>query len=55
IDYTLSEENGKWGVEDVSIERVSMVNQYRGTFNNFLTNHTFDEMMKKLRSKLGSP
>lgn len=53
IDYTLYKAGSRWAVEDVSIERVSMVNHYRGTFNAFLANNSFDALMKRLKRKLG--
>ncbi len=53
IDYTLFKSGSTWKVEDVSIEHVSMATHYRDTFNNFLANHTFAEMMEKLKQRLG--
>lgn len=55
IDYTLYKGKTKWAVEDVSVERVSMVNHYRGTFSGFLANNSFDELLKRLKRKLGTP
>ena len=55
IDYTLQKANGKWRVEDVSIERVSLVNHYRKTFARYLNNKSFGELLQQLKRKLGSP
>jgi len=53
IDYTLHKTAAGWRVDDVSIEGVSLVNHYRKTFAQFLTNKRFDELMQQLRRKLG--
>lgn len=53
IDYTLHKTANGWRVDDVSIEGVSLVNHYRKTFAQFLTNKRFDELMQQLRRKLG--
>jgi phospholipid transport system substrate-binding protein len=53
IDYTLHKTASGWRVDDVSIEGVSLVNHYRKTFAQFLTNKRFDELMQQLRRKLG--
>ena len=53
IDYQLHPSGTGWRVDDVSIEGVSLVNHYRSTFRQFLTNKSFDELMAQLRRKLG--
>lgn len=53
IDYTMHKPDGKWLVEDVAIEGVSMVNHYRKSFSRFLVNSDFDALMKRLKRKLG--
>ena len=55
IDYTLHRAQLSWAIDDVSIEGVSLVNHYRATFSRFLTNHTFAELLERLKRKLGSP
>jgi phospholipid transport system substrate-binding protein len=53
IDYTLHRAQLTWTIDDVSIENVSLVAHYRTTFSRFLTNHTFAELLERLRKKLG--
>lgn len=51
IHYFLHQEDGEWLVHDVSIEGVSLVNHYRSSFNRFLVNRSFDELLERLRRK----
>ena len=53
IDYTLHLAAGRWRVEDISIEHVSLVNHYRKTFSRFLVNKSFAELLAQLKRKLG--
>jgi phospholipid transport system substrate-binding protein len=53
INYTLHLTNGKWLVEDVSVEGVSMVNHYRTTFDRYLVNQPFPSLLGRLKQKLG--
>jgi phospholipid transport system substrate-binding protein len=53
IDYSMHKTAGRWRVQDVSIEGVSLVNHYRKTFARYLTNKSFDELMNQLKAKLG--
>lgn len=53
IDYTLHRAQLTWAIDDVSIENVSLVAHYRTTFSRFLTNHTFAELLDRLKKKLG--
>jgi phospholipid transport system substrate-binding protein len=54
IDYTLHKATQGWRVSDFSVEGVSMVNHFRGTFNRFLVNKDINELIKQLRTKLGN-
>jgi phospholipid transport system substrate-binding protein len=53
MDYTLYAVNDRWLVNDLSIEGVSPVSHYRQSFNRFLVNKGFDELMRQLERKLG--
>jgi phospholipid transport system substrate-binding protein len=53
INYTLHLSNGRWLVEDVSVEGISMVNHYRNTFDRYLVNQPFPTLIEKLKQKLG--
>ncbi len=48
IDYFLDKGAAGWRVVDVSIEGVSLVNNYRSRFRQYLVNHTFDELLEHL-------
>lgn len=52
VIYSMMKENGAWSVYDVSIEGVSLVNNYRNQFNNILTKSSYKELKNRLESKL---
>ena len=52
VRYRLKEVNGDWGVYDISIEGVSLVNNYRKQFNSIIVSSSYDELVKKLRAKV---
>jgi phospholipid transport system substrate-binding protein len=48
IVYYMHRTSDGWRVYDFSIEGVSLVNHYRGTFGRYLVNHSFDDLLKRL-------
>jgi phospholipid transport system substrate-binding protein len=54
IDYLLDREAAGWRVHDVTIEGVSLVNNYRTQFRRYLVNHSFAELLTRLESHLGA-
>ena len=52
VEYRLRKKAEDWLVYDVSIEGVSLVNNYRTQFNNILRNASFQELMKRLEEKV---
>jgi phospholipid transport system substrate-binding protein len=52
ITYWVTEEKGQWLIYDVSIEGVSMVNNYRSQISSILTNSSYEELVKKLEEKV---
>jgi len=48
----LKKNGGKWMIYDVSIEGVSLVNNYRSQFNSILSKSSFSELLEKLREKV---
>jgi phospholipid transport system substrate-binding protein len=52
IDYRMRPENGQWRIIDISIENVSLVNHFRKTFSNALTNMTLDQLIDHLQKQL---
>ncbi len=50
--YRLDDRNGDWRVYDISIEGVSLVNNYRKQFNSIISRSSYEELVKKLREKV---
>ncbi|EFK09125.1 toluene tolerance protein Ttg2D [delta proteobacterium NaphS2] len=50
--YRLKDLNGDWRVYDISIEGVSMVNNYRKQFNSIIVRSSYNELVKKLKEKV---
>jgi phospholipid transport system substrate-binding protein len=53
IDYRLVKKGDRWMVYDVSIEGVSLVSNYRTQFNKIIQTGSFEDLMRKLRTKQG--
>lgn len=51
VDYRLRREDGQWKIIDVTIERVSLVSNFRSQFQDILTNGGIDRLIKLLREK----
>lgn len=51
LEYRLRKEAKDWLVYDVSIEGVSLVNNYRTQFNSIITRSSYDNLVKKLKEK----
>jgi phospholipid transport system substrate-binding protein len=51
IDYRMQKEGDRWKAYDVVIEGVSLVGNYRTQFNRIIQQSSFDELMKKLKTK----
>ncbi|MGO8993546.1 MAG: phospholipid-binding protein MlaC [Polyangiaceae bacterium] len=51
IQYFMSEQRGRWVVQDFEVEGVSLVNHYRTSFANYLVNHTFQNLLERLRAR----
>lgn len=52
IYYRLILQNGAWGVYDVVIENVSLVQNYRTQFNDILAKNTPEQLLETLRKKV---
>ena len=52
VEYRVKKKSDSWMVYDVSIEGVSLVNNYRTQFNNILRKSSFSDLMKKLEEKV---
>ena len=51
VDFSLINSNGKLQIYDVTIEGVSLVNNYRSQFNNFLLKSPFKALIQNMREK----
>jgi len=51
VEYRFKKEREDWFVYDVSIEGVSLVNNYRTQFNSILSQSSFENLVKRLREK----
>ncbi len=52
VKYKLKNKGGEWLVYDISIEGVSLVNNYRKQFNSIMTRSSYEDLIKKLRKKV---
>lgn len=52
VEYRLKKEGNDWFIYDVSIEGVSLVNNYRTQFNNIIVQSSYENLVKKLRDKV---
>jgi len=53
IDYRMHVRGDKWLVYDVHIEGVSLISNYRTQFNKIITTSSFQELVKKMKTKQG--
>ncbi|OGP67130.1 MAG: hypothetical protein A2170_00915 [Deltaproteobacteria bacterium RBG_13_53_10] len=51
VDYRLRKKGENWLVYDVSIEGVSLVNNYRRQFGSIITQSSYENLVKKLKEK----
>jgi phospholipid transport system substrate-binding protein len=52
VDYRLQKEGNEWLVYDVSIEGVSLVNNYRSQFNSIILQSSYQNLIKRLKAKV---
>jgi phospholipid transport system substrate-binding protein len=53
VRYRMTQNGGKWLIYDVSIEGVSLVNNYRTQFGDFLTRGAPEQLIAKLKQRNG--
>lgn len=51
VEYRLKKKGNDWLVYDISIEGVSLVNNYRTQFNSILSGASYGELVKRLKAK----
>jgi phospholipid transport system substrate-binding protein len=52
IDYRMLKRGDRWRIYDVSIEGVSLVANYRTQFNSIIRTSSYDELIRKMRSRV---
>lgn len=52
VKYKLKKKVSEWLVYDISIEGISLVNNYRKQFNSIMTRSSYEDLIKKLRRKV---
>lgn len=52
VDLSMHKIDGSWKVYDMTIEGVSIVNNYRSQFNTILSKSSFKDLLGKLREKV---
>ncbi|MDZ7695979.1 MAG: ABC transporter substrate-binding protein [Deltaproteobacteria bacterium] len=54
VKYRVKNEGDGWRVYDISITGVSLINNYRKQFNSIITRSSYEELVEKLKAKVGS-
>jgi phospholipid transport system substrate-binding protein len=52
VEYRLLKKENNWLIYDVSIEGVSLVNNYRVQFNEIITRFSYKELVERLKAKV---
>ena len=52
IEYRLHQKDGEWKVYDISVEGVSLINNYRSQFGSILSKSSFDALLNQLKEKI---
>lgn len=55
VDYKLKTKSKQWLVYDVSVEGVSLVNNYRTQFNQILMKSSYETLVDRLKQKIERP
>jgi phospholipid transport system substrate-binding protein len=51
VDYRMHRQDDRWQIFDVSIEGVSLINNYRSQFNSVIQSSSYAALVERLRSK----
>ena len=49
VEYSLVQKAGQWGIQDVTIDGVSIVGNYQNQFHKVILAQSFDVLLKKMR------
>ena len=52
VKYKLKNKDSEWLVYDISIQGVSLVNNYRKQFKSIMTRSSYEDLVKKLKKKV---
>ena len=52
VEYRLLKRGNNWLVYDISIEGISLINNYRSQFNSIITKSSYKELVQKLKAKV---
>jgi phospholipid transport system substrate-binding protein len=52
VDYRMKNKNQQWLVYDVSVEGVSLVNNYRNQFNQIIMKSSYENLVDRLKQKV---
>jgi phospholipid transport system substrate-binding protein len=51
LNYRLHNVGGEWKVYDVVVENISLVNNYRSQFSRIIANQSYEELVRRMKSK----
>ena len=51
VNYTLRQDNGKWLIDDVTVDDISIAANYRNQFNHVINKQGFDALLADLKRK----
>lgn len=52
VDYRLVQEKGAWRVQDILLDDVSLAANLQSQFNKIITEHSYAELLRRMRDKL---
>ena len=52
VDYRMAQQGSRWMIHDVVIQTISQVSNYRSQVENVIKKSSYDDLVKKLRSRL---
>jgi phospholipid transport system substrate-binding protein len=52
VDYRLAQENETWKVQDILLDDVSLTANLQSQFNKIITEHSYAELLRRMRDKL---
>ena len=52
VKYRVKKKGGEWLVYDISVQGVSLINNYRKQFNSIILRSSFNDLIKKLEAKV---